>query len=76
MYQLLLTYTGNDNRQHTFSLNNLAAIPDRAFAEEISKALPGLDLFGLNDTIWYETLIEASVRYTQEDVMFKASDIL
>ncbi|WP_156314465.1 hypothetical protein [Lacticaseibacillus camelliae] len=37
MYQLLLTYTGNDNRQHTFSLNNLAAIPDRAFARKFRR---------------------------------------
>lgn len=76
MYQLLLSYTGSDNHQHTFSLNNLAVIPDRAFAEELSKALTELDLFGLNDTVWYKTLIEASVRYTQEDVMFKAAEIL
>lgn len=73
MYQLLLSYTGNDSRQHTFSLNNLSAIPDRTFAEELAAALPQLELFGLNETIWYKTFIEATVRYTQEDSLFKAT---
>lgn len=72
MYQLILTYTGSDDKQHTFTLSNLATAPERAFAEELAAALPELQVFGLNDTNYYAKFGEARVRYTQTDSLFKS----
>ncbi|MFD1440040.1 MULTISPECIES: hypothetical protein [Lacticaseibacillus] len=70
MYQLLLSYNDADAHRHTFTLSNLATAPDSAFAEELAAALQKLQIFGLNDTNYYEKFIEASVRYTQTDSLF------